>query len=132
MCGIDPARHDVRFEEDNWESPTLGAWGIGWQVLLDGMEITQFTYFQQAGGIELSPVSGGADPTGSSASRCTCRGSTTSTTSSGRRVVTYRTVRHQDEVEQTKYAFGMVDLPEAEFAARHRELFEQHHGCAGR
>jgi glycyl-tRNA synthetase alpha chain len=56
--GIDPAAHDVRFEEDNWESPTLGAWGIGWQVLLDGQEITQFTYFQQAGGIELAPISG--------------------------------------------------------------------------
>jgi glycyl-tRNA synthetase alpha chain len=55
--GIDPADHDIRFEEDNWESPTLGAWGIGWQVLLDGLEITQFTYFQQAGGIDLSPVS---------------------------------------------------------------------------
>jgi len=55
--GIDPAEHDVRFEEDNWESPTLGAWGIGWQVLVDGLEITQFTYFQQAGGIDLSPVS---------------------------------------------------------------------------
>ena len=48
--------HDVRFEEDNWESPTLGAWGIGWQVLLDGLEITQFTYFQQCGGIDLEPV----------------------------------------------------------------------------
>jgi glycyl-tRNA synthetase alpha chain len=55
--GIDPAAHDVRFEEDNWESPTLGAWGIGWQVLLDGQEITQFTYFQQAGGVDLAPVS---------------------------------------------------------------------------
>ena len=55
--GIDPAAHDVRFEEDNWESPTLGAWGIGWQVLFDGLEITQFTYFQQAGGLELSPIS---------------------------------------------------------------------------
>jgi glycyl-tRNA synthetase alpha chain len=55
--GIDPAKHDIRFEEDNWESPTLGAWGIGWQVLLDGLEITQFTYFQQAGGIDLAPVS---------------------------------------------------------------------------
>ncbi len=55
--GIDPAAHDVRFEEDNWESPTLGAWGIGWQVLLDGQEITQFTYFQQAGGIDLAPIS---------------------------------------------------------------------------
>jgi glycyl-tRNA synthetase alpha chain len=56
--GIDPAVHDVRFEEDNWESPALGAWGIGWQVLLDGQEITQFTYFQQAGGIDLAPISG--------------------------------------------------------------------------
>jgi glycyl-tRNA synthetase alpha chain len=55
--GIDVAAHDVRFEEDNWESPTLGAWGIGWQVLLDGQEITQFTYFQQAGGIDLAPIS---------------------------------------------------------------------------
>jgi glycyl-tRNA synthetase alpha chain len=56
-CGIDLRAHDVRFEEDNWESPTLGAWGIGWQVLYDGLEITQFTYFQQAGGLDLSPIS---------------------------------------------------------------------------
>ena len=55
--GIKLSEHDVRFEEDNWESPTLGAWGIGWQVLLDGLEITQFTYFQQCGGIDLDPVS---------------------------------------------------------------------------
>ncbi|HBR18554.1 MAG: glycine--tRNA ligase subunit alpha [Deltaproteobacteria bacterium RIFCSPLOWO2_12_FULL_43_16] len=56
--GIDPLKHDIRFVEDDWESPTLGAWGLGWEVWLDGMEITQFTYFQQAGGIELKPVSG--------------------------------------------------------------------------
>ncbi len=55
--GLRLADHDIRFEEDNWESPTLGAWGIGWQVLLDGLEITQFTYFQQSGGIDLDPVS---------------------------------------------------------------------------
>ena len=55
--GIDLREHDIRFEEDNWESPTLGAWGIGWQVLLDGLEITQFTYFQQSGGIDLDPIS---------------------------------------------------------------------------
>jgi glycyl-tRNA synthetase alpha chain len=55
--GINRKEHDVRFEEDNWEAPTLGAWGIGWQVLLDGLEITQFTYFQQCGGIDLDPVS---------------------------------------------------------------------------
>jgi glycyl-tRNA synthetase alpha chain len=55
--GIDSNVHDIRFEEDNWEAPTLGAWGVGWQVMLDGMEITQFTYFQQAGGIDLAPIS---------------------------------------------------------------------------
>jgi glycyl-tRNA synthetase alpha chain len=55
--GINLKEHDIRFEEDNWESPTLGAWGIGWQVLLDGLEITQFTYFQQSGGINLDPIS---------------------------------------------------------------------------
>ncbi len=55
--GIKPEEHDIRFVEDDWESPTLGAWGLGWEVWLDGMEITQFTYFQQAGGIDLSPVS---------------------------------------------------------------------------
>jgi len=55
--GIDLREHDIKFEEDNWESPTLGAWGIGWQVMLDGLEITQFTYFQQCGGLELDPIS---------------------------------------------------------------------------
>ncbi|MEW6262109.1 MAG: glycine--tRNA ligase subunit alpha [Thermodesulfobacteriota bacterium] len=55
--GLDPLDHDVRFVEDDWESPTLGAWGIGWEVWLDGMEITQFTYFQQVGGIDLAPIS---------------------------------------------------------------------------
>ena len=55
--GIRLSEHDVRFEEDNWESPTLGAWGIGWQILLDGQEITQFTYFQQSGGLDLDPIS---------------------------------------------------------------------------
>jgi glycyl-tRNA synthetase alpha chain len=54
--GIDLSVHDLRFDEDDWESPTIGAWGVGWQVVLDGLEITQFTYFQQAGGIELFPV----------------------------------------------------------------------------
>ena len=55
--GIDFRNHDIRFEEDNWEAPTLGAWGIGWQVMLDGLEITQFTYFQQSGGVDLDPIS---------------------------------------------------------------------------
>ncbi|SFH58785.1 glycine--tRNA ligase subunit alpha [Modicisalibacter xianhensis] len=56
--GIDPLVHDIRFVEDNWESPTLGAWGLGWEIWLNGMEVTQFTYFQQAGGIECYPVTG--------------------------------------------------------------------------
>jgi glycyl-tRNA synthetase alpha chain len=56
--GIDPLKHDIRFVEDDWESPTLGAWGLGWEVWCDGMEVTQFTYFQQVGGIECNPVSG--------------------------------------------------------------------------
>jgi len=55
--GVNLKEHDIRFEEDNWESPTLGAWGIGWQILLDGLEITQFTYFQQCGGVDLDPIS---------------------------------------------------------------------------
>ncbi|MCL6457571.1 MAG: glycine--tRNA ligase subunit alpha [Gorillibacterium sp.] len=55
--GVDPLQHDIRFVEDNWEGPTLGAWGLGWEVWLDGMEVTQFTYFQQVGGIDTSPVS---------------------------------------------------------------------------
>jgi glycyl-tRNA synthetase alpha chain len=54
--GIDPAEHDIRFVEDDWESPTIGAWGLGWEVWLDGMEITQFTYFQQVGGVDMNPV----------------------------------------------------------------------------
>ncbi len=57
MLGLDIKKHDIRFVEDNWESPTLGAWGLGWEVWLDGMEVTQFTYFQQVGGIPCSPVS---------------------------------------------------------------------------
>ena len=83
-CGIDLRAHDVRFEEDNWESPTLGAWGIGWQVLFDGQEITQFTYFQQAGGIDLSPISVELTYGIERIAWC-CRTSTTCTTWSGRR-----------------------------------------------
>jgi glycyl-tRNA synthetase alpha chain len=84
-CGINPRQHDIRFEEDNWESPTLGAWGIGWQVMFDGLEITQFTYFQQAGGIELAPISAELTYGLEADSRWCCSGSTASTTSSGRR-----------------------------------------------
>ena len=58
ILGIDPAVNDIRFVEDNWESPTLGAWGLGWEVWCNGMEITQFTYFQQVGGLECKPITG--------------------------------------------------------------------------
>jgi tetrameric-type glycyl-tRNA synthetase alpha subunit len=56
--GLDPLKNDIRFVEDDWESPTLGAWGLGWEVWLNGMEVTQFTYFQQVGGIDCNPVTG--------------------------------------------------------------------------
>ena len=68
--GIDPTVHDIRFVEDNWENPTLGAWGLGWEVWLNGMEVTQFTYFQQVGGLECKPVTG-KSLTVLSAWRCT-------------------------------------------------------------
>jgi glycyl-tRNA synthetase alpha chain len=122
--GINPRHHDIRFEEDNWESPTLGAWGIGWQVMLDGTEITQFTYFQQVGGIDLSPIS--------------CE-----ITYGMERIAmflqkvdnvfemewgggkTYGDVRLREEVEQSKYAFNQDTTISAErYSAFHREQFE--------
>ena len=104
-----PREHDIRFEEDNWESPTLGAWGIGWQVLLDGLEISQFTYFQQAGASSSLP-SRARSPTGSSASTCTSRTSTTSTTSSGRPACPTAAVRHRDEVEGSRFSFDAANV----------------------
>jgi len=106
--GIDPAAHDVRFEEDNWESPTLGAWGIGWQVLLDGQEITQFTYFQQAGGIDLAPISGeityGLERIGMYLQDVEdvyelCWSKDT----------LYRDVRHEEEYQLSRYSFELAD-----------------------
>jgi glycyl-tRNA synthetase alpha chain len=82
--GFDLKSNDVRFVEDDWENPTLGCWGLGWEVWLNGMEVTQFTYFQQVGGIDCSR-SPARSPTAWSAWRCTCRASTTSTTCSGPR-----------------------------------------------
>ena len=123
-CGIDLRAHDIRFEEDNWESPTLGAWGIGWQVLFDGQEITQFTYFQQAGGIDLAPIS--VELTyGLERFAMALQDVDNVFDLEWGPGVTYRDVRHRDEVEQSKYAFGQVDMPKAEFNRIHRELFEQ-------
>ncbi len=107
--GIDPALHDVRFEEDNWESPTLGAWGVGWQVLLDGMEITQFTYFQQAGGLELAPVA--VELTYGLERIAMFLGRTDSIYEvPWNATVRYREVRHREEVELSRYAFEVADV----------------------
>jgi glycyl-tRNA synthetase alpha chain len=127
--GINPRQHDIRFEEDNWESPTLGAWGIGWQVMFDGLEISQFTYFQQAGGLELSPISAeltyGLERIAMALQRVDSIYDIE--WSPG---VTYRDVRYRDEVEGSKYVFGQVDLPAGEFGTFHRDLFDRHYRFA--
>ena len=116
--GIDPKAHDIRFVEDDWESPTLGAWGLGWEVWLDGMEITQFTYFQQCGGVDLKPV-------------------TSELTYGLERIamylqdvdnvydlkwsdnVTYGQVHHRDEVQFSEYNFNVADI------ALHTKWFDE-------
>ena len=125
-CGINPRQHDIRLEEDNWESPALGAWGIGWQVLFDGLEISQFTYFQQAGGIELAPISAeltyGLERIAMALQRVDSMYDLE--WSSG---VKYGEVRLREEIEQSKYVFGRVDMPSEEFASFHRDLFDRHY-----
>ncbi|HXO22163.1 MAG TPA: glycine--tRNA ligase subunit alpha [Thermoanaerobaculia bacterium] len=109
--GLDLAVHDLRFEEDNWEAPTLGAWGVGWQVMLDGMEITQFTYFQQAGGMELNPIS--AEIT-YGLERLTMFLSLARSIYDIGWVpggVRYGEVRRQEEVELSRYYFEVADVP---------------------
>jgi len=111
--GLDPLVHDIRLVEDNWESPTLGAWGLGWEIWLNGMEITQFTYFQQVGGLDCRPVMGeityGLERLAmylqgvSSAYDLTWH-----TGPSGR--VTYGDAYHQNEVEQSKYNFELAPV----------------------
>jgi glycyl-tRNA synthetase alpha chain len=125
-CGINPRQHDIRFEEDNWESPTLGAWGIGWQVMFDGLEISQFTYFQQAGGIELAPIS--AELTyGLERIAMTLQRVDSVYDLEWGPGVKYGDVRLRDEVEQSTYVFGQVDLGGVEFGAFHRDLFERYY-----
>jgi glycyl-tRNA synthetase alpha chain len=128
-CGINPRQHDIRFEEDNWESPTLGAWGIGWQVMFDGMEISQFTYFQQAGGIELAPIS--AELTyGLERIAMVLQRVDSVFDIEWAPGVKYRDVRLREEVEQSKYVFnrGVVsDLPAFDFGMFHRDLFEDYY-----
>jgi glycyl-tRNA synthetase alpha chain len=107
--GIEPRVHDIRFEEDNWEAPTLGAWGVGWQVLLDGMEITQFTYFQQAGGIELAPISAELTYGLERISMFLQRKDSIYDIEWGGGVA-YGAVRFTDEQESSVYGFEMADV----------------------
>jgi len=128
-CGIDLRAHDVRFEEDNWEHPGLGAMGIGWQVLFDGQEITQFTYFQQVGGMDLSPIS--VELTyGLERFAMALQDVDNVFDLEWTAGVKYRDVRHRDEVEQSKYAFGQIDMPRDELNRLHRELFDRYYVMA--
>ncbi|MER3547228.1 MAG: glycine--tRNA ligase subunit alpha [Rhodanobacteraceae bacterium] len=113
--GIDPLTHDLRLVEDNWESPTLGAWGLGWEVWLDGMEITQFTYFQQAGGLECKPVTG--EITYGLERLAMYLQNVDSVfdlvwTHAPHGVVKYGDVFHENEVEQSAYNFEHADVAE--------------------
>ncbi len=113
MLGLDPLVHDIRFVEDNWESPTLGAWGLGWEVWLNGMEVTQFTYFQQAGGLECFPVTGEITY-GLERIAMYLQGVDSVFdlvwTDGPRGKVTYGDVFHQNEVEQSTYNFEHADV----------------------
>jgi glycyl-tRNA synthetase alpha chain len=107
--GINPLEHDIRFVEDNWESPTLGAWGVGWEVWLDGMEITQFTYFQQAGGLDVRPVA--AEITYGLERIATYLQNVDSVYQlKWNDKVTYGEVYHLNEVQQSTYNFEQADV----------------------
>ena len=124
--GIDLRKHDIKFEEDNWESPTLGAWGVGWQVMLDGLEITQFTYFQQCGGIDLDPIcaeltygmeriAAFLQDVDSIYDIVWARDPKTGA------VITYRDVRYQDEMQLSVYNFEAANVSKA---WKHLEMYE--------
>lgn len=106
--GIRAAEHDIRFVEDNWESPTLGAWGLGWEVWLDGMEITQFTYFQQVGGIDVNPVASEITY-GMERLAMYIQGVENVYDLQWNETFTYGDIFHQNEVEQSTYAFELSD-----------------------
>jgi glycyl-tRNA synthetase alpha chain len=108
--GVDPLKHDIRFVEDDWESPTLGAWGLGWEVWLDGLEITQFTYFQQAGGIELKPVAGEITY-GIERIAMFLQGVENVYDLKWNEDVTYGHVHHRSEVEWSIHNFEVADIP---------------------
>ncbi|GJM04124.1 MAG: glycine--tRNA ligase alpha subunit [marine bacterium B5-7] len=110
--GIDSEVHDIRFVEDNWESPTLGAWGLGWEVWLDGMEISQFTYFQQVGGLDCKPVTGemtyGLERIAMCLQDCSNVFDLT-WTQDDQHIVTYGDIYHQNEVEMSRYNFEQAN-----------------------
>jgi glycyl-tRNA synthetase alpha chain len=117
--GINPLEHDIRFVEDDWESPTLGAWGLGWEVWLDGMEITQFTYFQQAGGIDLKPVS--VELTyGLERISMYLQGVENVYDLVWTEGIKYRDIHHWSEVEFSRYNFEAADVD------THLQLFNLH------
>src|ERR1039458_2240932 len=123
--GIDLTRHDIKFEEDNWEAPTLGAWGIGWQVMLDGLEITQFTYFQQCGGIDLDPISAeltyGLERIAAFLQDVDSIYDITWVVGPDGRPVKYGEIRLQDELQFSVYNF---EHAEVEKAWQHLRLYE--------
>ncbi len=123
--GIDLSKHDLKLEEDNWESPTLGAWGVGWQVMLDGLEITQFTYFQQCGGIDLDLVP--AEITyGLERLTAFLQGVDSVYDIEWTPGVKYRDVRYTDELQYSVYNFETADVPTL------WKLFDIHEGEARR
>jgi len=110
--GVDTETHDIRFVEDNWESPTLGAWGLGWEVWLDGMEISQFTYFQQIGGLDCKPVTGEMTYGLERIAMCLQNCSNIFDlvwTENDERTITYGDIYHQNEVEMSRYNFELAD-----------------------
>lgn len=110
--GVDTNTHDIRFVEDNWESPTLGAWGLGWEVWLDGMEISQFTYFQQIGGLDCKPVTGEITYGLERIAMCLQDCSNIFDlvwTDTGYNVITYGDFYHQNEVEMSRYNFELAE-----------------------
>jgi len=107
--GIDPMEHDIRFVEDDWESPTLGAWGLGWEVWLDGMEVTQFTYFQEVGSLPCKPVLGEITY-GLERLAMYLQGKDSIYDLVWTNGVTYRDVYHQNEVEQSRYNFELANV----------------------
>jgi glycyl-tRNA synthetase alpha chain len=118
--GIDPKRNDIRFVEDDWESPTLGAWGLGWEVWLNGMEVTQFTYFQEVGGIACKPVLGEITY-GLERLTMYLQGKENVFDLVWTPGVSYGDVYHQNEVEQSKYNF---ELSNTEILFRHFNEYE--------